>query len=84
MYVLTLSVLLNAIFIQFCRLCGEETNLFVVLFFFSAPPSYNECVFGKVNVKEEDDNEHTRGALDFAPVYTYYDWGYQPTTMNGK
>ncbi|XP_025077865.1 uncharacterized protein LOC112554340 [Pomacea canaliculata] len=48
------------------------------------PPSYNECVFGKVNVKEEDDNEHTRGALDFAPVYTYYDWGYQPTTMNGK
>lgn len=62
----------------------ERKLIYLLCFFFSAPPSYNECVFGKVNVKEEDDNEHTRGALDFAPVYTYYDWGYQPTTMNGK
>ena len=50
---------------------------------FSAPPSYNKSVFGKVNVKDEDDNEHTRGNLDYAPVYTYYDWGHHPTPMSG-
>lgn len=38
------------------------------------PPSYAECVFGKVAVAEEDDNEYTKGDKDFAPVYTYYDW----------
>lgn len=49
------------------------------------PPSYNESVFGKVNVKDDDDSEHTRGDLDYAPVYTYYDWGHHPTTMgDGK
>ncbi|XP_025076865.1 arrestin domain-containing protein 3-like isoform X2 [Pomacea canaliculata] len=45
------------------------------------PPSYSECVLGKVNVKDEDDNEYTHGVLEYAPVYTYYDWGYQPTAM---
>eukprot|EP00916_Digyalum_oweni_P011297 GHVL01018824.1.p1 GENE.GHVL01018824.1~~GHVL01018824.1.p1 ORF type:complete len:423 (-),score=14.79 GHVL01018824.1:325-1593(-) len=48
------------------------------------PPAYSECVLGKVSVKDDDDNEHTRGALDFAPAYTYYNWGHQPTTMDGK
>lgn len=38
------------------------------------PPSYQECVFGKVGVADEDDNEHTGGDKDFAPSYTYYDW----------
>ncbi|KAK6180223.1 hypothetical protein SNE40_012415 [Patella caerulea] len=38
------------------------------------PPSYAECAFGKVNIREESDNEHTRGNLDYAPVYTYYNW----------
>ncbi|KAK7473577.1 hypothetical protein BaRGS_00035180 [Batillaria attramentaria] len=42
------------------------------------PPSYSESVFGKVNVKDEDDSDHTRGNLDYAPVYPYYDWGHQP------
>jgi hypothetical protein len=50
---------------------------------FAAPPSYSECVFGKVNVKDDDDNEHTRGNMEFAPAYTYYDWGHTPTTMTG-
>lgn len=53
-------------------------------FFLPAPPSYSECVFGKVNVKDEGDSQYTRGVLEFAPVYTYYDWGHQPTTMSGK
>ncbi|XP_041373505.1 arrestin domain-containing protein 3-like [Gigantopelta aegis] len=43
------------------------------------PPSYSECVFGKVNIKDEGDDEHTRGNLDYAPVYTYYDWGHTPS-----
>lgn len=38
------------------------------------PPSYAECVFGKVAIAEDDDNEYTKGDRDFAPVYTYYDW----------
>ncbi|KAK3601187.1 hypothetical protein CHS0354_004388 [Potamilus streckersoni] len=38
------------------------------------PPSYAECVFGKVSTKGDDDNEYTMGDKDFAPVYTYYDW----------
>ncbi|XP_050403329.2 arrestin domain-containing protein 3-like [Patella vulgata] len=38
------------------------------------PPSYAECVFGKVNIREENDNEHIRGNMDYAPVYTYYNW----------
>ncbi|XP_076472508.1 arrestin domain-containing protein 3-like [Babylonia areolata] len=48
------------------------------------PPSYNECVFGKVNIKDDEDNDHTRGNMDYAPVYPYYDWGHQPTTMSGN
>ncbi|KAL8602260.1 hypothetical protein ACOMHN_022773 [Nucella lapillus] len=47
-------------------------------------PSYNESVFGKVNVKDDDDNDHTRGNLEYAPVYPYYDWGHHPTTMAGN
>lgn len=46
-------------------------------FYFAAPPSYNECVFGKSNIKEEDDSEYTQGQMDFAPAYTYYDWSNQ-------
>ncbi|XP_045216784.2 arrestin domain-containing protein 3-like isoform X3 [Mercenaria mercenaria] len=39
------------------------------------PPSYAECVFGKVAVgDDEDDNEHMGGDKDFAPSYAYYDW----------
>lgn len=39
------------------------------------PPSYAECVFGKVSVgDDEDDNEHMGGDKNFAPSYTYYDW----------
>nr|XP_022332254.1 arrestin domain-containing protein 3-like [Crassostrea virginica] len=41
------------------------------------PPSYNECVFGKTNIKDEEDTEYTQGQMDFAPAYTYYDWSKQ-------
>ncbi|XP_013417424.1 arrestin domain-containing protein 3-like isoform X1 [Lingula anatina] len=37
-----------------------------------APPSYAECVFGKVNIRDDEDNEHTTGDVEFTPVYTYY------------
>ena len=40
----------------------------------SAPSAYAESAFGRVNAAEEDDNEHTQGNLNFAPVYTYYKW----------
>lgn len=34
-----------------------------------------------MNVKDDEDNEHTRGNLDFAPVYSYYNWGHIPTPL---
>lgn len=37
-----------------------------------APPSYEECVFGRVFIKDDDDNDQTMGQLDFAPVYPTY------------
>ena len=46
---------------------------FVSLFFFiSAPPTYAECVFGKSNMRDEEDNEHTKGQMEYAPAYPYY------------
>lgn len=29
---------------------------------------------GRVNTREDGDNEHTAGNSDYAPVYTYYNW----------
>ena len=66
-----------------CHLFLLQLAYLYSLWSVSAPPSYNESVFGKVNVKDEDDSEHTRGDLDYAPVYTYYDWGHHPTPMSG-
>ncbi|KAL4228037.1 hypothetical protein ACF0H5_013475 [Mactra antiquata] len=37
------------------------------------PPTYSECVFGKLPVDEEGE-ELTRGDKHFAPNYTYYNW----------
>lgn len=36
------------------------------------PPSYAECAFGEVNIRDKDDNEYTYGKLNYAPAYTYY------------
>nr|XP_022329045.1 arrestin domain-containing protein 17-like [Crassostrea virginica]XP_022329046.1 arrestin domain-containing protein 17-like [Crassostrea virginica]XP_022329047.1 arrestin domain-containing protein 17-like [Crassostrea virginica] len=41
------------------------------------PPSYSECVFGKTNIREVDDTEYTRGEMNYAPAYAYYDWSKQ-------
>lgn len=38
------------------------------------PPSYAESAFGRVNTREDNDDEHTTGNSDYAPVYTYYNW----------
>ena len=43
-------------------------------YIYSAPPSYAECMYGKVDVRDDDDDEHTRGELNWAPTYTYYTW----------
>jgi len=43
------------------------------------PPSYEECVGGKSNIRDETDNDYTQGDMQFAPRYTYYDWSRQPT-----
>ncbi len=41
--------------------------------FFSAPPSYEECISGRVNISEEnEDTQYTRGELSYAPVYPCY------------
>ena len=81
----TLRYKSNSLHLGYCnwKVDSYET-IFILLFCsFSAPPTYTESVLGKVNVKEDDDNEHTRGNMEWAPAYTYYDWGFKPTTMEG-
>ncbi|XP_068085936.1 arrestin domain-containing protein 2 [Anabrus simplex] len=36
------------------------------------PPSYEECVFGRKDIKENDDSDHTHGEMGFAPRYPMY------------
>ncbi|CAH1798043.1 unnamed protein product [Owenia fusiformis] len=38
------------------------------------PPTYAECVFGKSRIADDQDNQYTRGELDYAPIYTYYNF----------
>lgn len=38
------------------------------------PPSYNECVFGRTAIHDDDDDEHTAREESWAPAYPYYDW----------
>lgn len=45
----------------------------MVVFLRTAPPSYEECVFGRVNIKDKDDTDYTQGDLVFTPMYAYYD-----------
>ena len=41
---------------------------------FTAPPTYRECVFGKVDTRDLPDDENVTGNTMFVPYYTYYDW----------
>lgn len=41
------------------------------------PPSYQECVLGKVDTTDDDD-KNSAGNMSFAPSYTYYDWMSHP------
>ncbi|XP_067002669.2 arrestin domain-containing protein 2 isoform X2 [Anabrus simplex] len=36
------------------------------------PPTYEECMQGKKDTRDEDDNEYTRGNMEFAPRYPTY------------
>ena len=45
--------------------------------FTSAPPSYAESAFGRVDTREEGEDEHTAGNTNYAPVYSYYNWNKQ-------
>ena len=51
-----------------------KSHVTAQLSFSTAPPSYAESAMGRVNTKEDQDDEHTTGNSDFAPVYTYYNW----------
>ena len=35
-------------------------------------------MFGSVAVKDDGDSSHVRGRLDYAPLYTYYNWNQAP------
>nr|CAD7607905.1 unnamed protein product [Timema genevievae] len=36
------------------------------------PPSYDECVFGAISIREDEDSEHTYGQKEFSPRYPTY------------
>ncbi|WAR12260.1 ARD17-like protein, partial [Mya arenaria] len=38
------------------------------------PPSYSECVFGRTEIRDENDDRHTDGIMNWAPSYPYYDF----------
>ncbi|RUS82645.1 hypothetical protein EGW08_009598 [Elysia chlorotica] len=38
------------------------------------PPSYEESVFGRVEIRDENDDVHTEGNMSWAPSYPYYHW----------
>jgi hypothetical protein len=38
----------------------------------AAPPSYEESVFGRVEIRDENDDEHTSGQMGWAPSYPVY------------
>ena len=42
-----------------------------------APPSYNDCVWGIVNVKQEGEDDHTHGDWEFMPRYPTYNTKYK-------
>lgn len=52
--------------------CFSEVQILIVVESFSAPPSYEECMFGKMDVRSEDDNEYTGGDFEYAPKYPVY------------
>ena len=43
------------------------------MWWFLAPPSYEECTTaGRVDIREERDNEYIRGDLSWCPKYPMY------------
>lgn len=50
---------------------------FLEYFSLTATPTYSESVFGRTSIKEKGDSEKTRGDMNFAPAYAYYDWSKQ-------
>lgn len=55
---------------------------FLVVFSLSAPHSYRKCAIKKWGETDTEDNDDPRVYLEYAPLYIYYDWGHQPTTMS--
>ncbi|GAB6024030.1 hypothetical protein CHUAL_008752 [Chamberlinius hualienensis] len=46
------------------------------------PPSYELCVFGKVNIRDEEDGDETVGDMEFAPHYVMYENPMSEFTLN--
>ncbi|XP_046549335.1 arrestin domain-containing protein 3-like [Haliotis rubra] len=46
-------------------------------------PTYAESTFGKVNIKDVDDTEYTKGDTDYAPMYAYYNEGSTAESATG-
>ena len=42
------------------------------LVFVAAPPSYEECVQGRVDIREDGDSQYIRGDMSWAPKYPTY------------
>ena len=46
-----------------------------------APPAYREVVTGSVDFSKQDEKAQVYGPTNFAPTYTYYDWGHTPAGL---
>lgn len=67
--------------LHFTAIIKTIMHLLTCIYFcyvYSAPPSYAECMNGKVDIRDNTDTKHTRGELSWAPTYTYYTWNPPP------
>ncbi|XP_076443877.1 arrestin domain-containing protein 17-like [Babylonia areolata] len=50
----------------------------------TGPPSYEECMFGQVSIRDKDDSENTAGTLTFAPRYSFYRHSHSARSPKGS
>lgn len=64
-------------------LCEIKLSLQLNKFYYPAPPSYEQCVFGTTQIEDENDR-HPIGSVPFAPMYPVYHFDNTNQTMLGQ
>lgn len=46
----------------------------LIIFVFSAPPTFAESIFGPMNIQDAEDSQYTHGNLSYVPKYPVYNF----------